>query len=88
MSKTKHQLGIAKWIKLCYWKATGWIYRNRKYSFYGKRVDILVDRGNGTEQLGGVVVCDPIGKNTIILRDDGVIQKGGIFRESKRIEGE
>ena len=72
------------WCKRFIWLAIGWWHPRRQHGTYRKRVDVLVNRGNGTEQLGGLVVSDPPSKNTVILRDDGIIQRGGVFRPASR----
>jgi len=81
-STSVHPLGI--WCKKLIWLAIGSRHPKRKHGMYRKRVDVLVNRGNGTEQIGGLVVSDPPSKNTVILRDDGIIQRGGVFRPASR----
>ena len=77
-----HQFVI--WCKRLIWLAIGSRHPKRKHGMYRKRVEVLVNRGNGTEQLGGLVVSDPPSKNTVILRDDGIIQRGGVFRPASK----
>ena len=75
---------IVIWCKRLIWLSIGWRHPRREHGLYRKRVDVLVDRGYGTEQSGGLVVSDPPAKNTVILRDDGIIQRGGVFRPASR----
>ena len=83
-TKTDSVNPIVIWCKRFIWLWIGSRHPKREYGLYRKRVDVLVNRGNGTEQVGGLVVSDPPSSNTVILRDDGIIQKGGVFRPASR----
>jgi hypothetical protein len=52
-------------------KLSGW-----RYCYFGKRCKVLV----GGKEMHGMIVCDPRTSATIIKRQDGVVQRGGIYQ--------
>lgn len=55
----------------------GWFYSGwGQYCFYGKRAFVLRDG----KEVGGMFVIDKQIGSTVILCDDGVIQRGGVYR--------
>lgn len=64
---------IKKWVYL----AIGWCYSGYgKHCFYGRRAEVL----RAGKEIGGLIVIDHMNGPTVILCDDGVIQRGGVFR--------
>ena len=54
------------------WFLSGW----GQYCYYGRRAEVL---RNG-ERVGGLIVIDERNGSTVILCDDGIVQRGGVYR--------
>jgi hypothetical protein len=66
------------WIKKVLLLAVGWYYSGwGQYCFYGRRVEVLRDG----KTLGGMIVIDKKIGATVILCDNGIVQRGGVYRE-------
>ena len=63
------------WFMFFGWWYAGW----GKHCWYGRRVDVLLCG----KTIGGLVVIDHRNGPTVILRDDGTVQRGGVFRPAK-----
>lgn len=57
------------------WRA-GLVLSKWQNCYYGKSCEVMV---NGIVRTGRIV-CDPPSSATIILRDDGSVQRGGMYR--------
>ena len=60
------------WLLLCGWVHSGW----GEHCHYGHRAQVLRDG----KEVGGIVVIDARSGPTVILCDDGVVQRGGVWR--------
>ena len=69
-------------LKRRYWLLRGWFESRRKdgsRGLYGYRVKVL----NGSDEDVGIIVsdrCGLFGHSKVIMRSDGKVQFGGVFR--------
>jgi hypothetical protein len=61
------------WLLTIGWFHSGW----GQYCFYGRRCEVLRDGVT----VGGTIVIDKKQGATVILCDDGIVQRGGVYRE-------
>jgi hypothetical protein len=61
-----------RWLLFVGWFYSGW----GKYCYYGLRAEVLRDG----KRIEGLIVIDKRIGPTVILCDDGTIQRGGVYR--------
>jgi hypothetical protein len=68
------------YIKKNWLLVVGWFSSaSGKYCYYHHRAQVL----RAGKEIGGLVVVEPRNGQTVILCDDGVVQRGGVWRPVK-----